>query len=161
MDITQAYALAAGGIAFPFPCANLFSYLPGFGHYVCLFMSKHLTYPYILNRHALLGPWSRADLLIQLVYLATNIFCLSFRVADISSAGLRAGTLSLINLIPLLSGPHLSFLADLLGIQLSTYRNVHRSAGFTAFALATFHVLTALATKHPLPRHCPSTRLSL
>lgn len=100
MDITQAYAVAASGIAFTFLSANLFSHFGGFGHSVSLLTSKHLTSAYLLNRHGLLGPWSRYYVVLQLAYLAVNVFCLSFRVADISSAGLRAGTLSLINLIP-------------------------------------------------------------
>ena len=42
-------------------------------------------------------------------------------------AGFRAGTLSI---IPVFAGPHLSFLTDLLGVTLSTVRQIHRSISF-------------------------------
>jgi hypothetical protein len=45
---------------------------------------------------------------------------------------------------PLFIGPHLSFLADMLGVSLSTYRNIHRSMGVVSFALLLFHVLTVV-----------------
>lgn len=65
---------------------------------------------------------------------------------QLSQAGLRAGTLSIVNLIPLFAGPHLSTLADLLGISLRTIRQIHRSAGIMAVLLAGFHVIVALGT---------------
>ena len=147
MEITQVYAVVVGGIASAFLLLALMSSLAPFWAYIRLQMTKHLVYPYILNRHALIGPWSAADVLLQVVYLTVNLFCISFRVANISQAGLRAGTLSLINLCPLFSGPHLDFVADLLGLSLKGYRRVHRSAAFVAFALAIFHVLVVAATK--------------
>ena len=45
-------------------------------------------------------------------------------------------------MIPLFAGPHLSFLADMLGFRLATYRRVHRSAGLMSFALLLFHILS-------------------
>ena len=141
------YAVVVGGIASAFILLALMSSLAPFWAYIRLQMTKHLVYPYILNRHALIGPWSAADVLLQVVYLTVNLFCISFRVANLSQAGLRAGTLSLINLCPLFSGPHLDFVADLLGLSLKGYRRVHRSAAFVAFALAIFHVLVVAATK--------------
>ncbi len=99
---------------------------------IALFTSKHITYPYFLHRHRLLGPWTRSDVLIQLIYITTNNLCLGFRVPILSKAGLRAGNLSLANMVPLFAGPHLSFLADVLGFRLDSYRYVHRSAGTVA-----------------------------
>jgi hypothetical protein len=144
MEITRVYAVVVGGIAAAFLSMTLISLL---APYVFLQISKQFVFLYVLDRHALIGPWSAADVLLQVIYLTANLFCISFRVANLSEAGLRAGTLSLINLGPLLSGPHLDFLADLLGLPLKAYRCVHRSAGLVAFALAVFHVLAAAATK--------------
>ncbi|KAH6706214.1 hypothetical protein BKA61DRAFT_436840, partial [Leptodontidium sp. MPI-SDFR-AT-0119] len=97
--------------------------------------SKHLTYPYLLHRHQSLGPWSRAQVLVQLIYMTANVSCLSFEnvfglrfgFLNITKAGLRAGTMSLVNMIPLFAGPHLSFLAGYLGASLITVQRVHRS----------------------------------
>jgi hypothetical protein len=84
----------------------------------------------------MLGPWSRAGVVIQLAYLAMNLFCIlvelsrtGLRVSSFSNAGRRAGTLAEVNMIPLLAGPHLAFLADRFGLSLKTSRGIHRSAG--------------------------------
>ena len=84
----------------------------------------------------------------------SNIICLivtisksGFQVSTISESGLQAGSLSLINMVPVFAGPHLGFLADLLGLSMSTYRHLHRSAGIMSCALTVFHVLVAVASQ--------------
>ena len=84
---------------------------------------------------------------MQLIYIAGNIFCFGFRAPTISQAGLRAGTLSIINLILLFAGPHLGALADLLDVTLSAVRQIHRSAGVMAVLLAVFHILVAFSSR--------------
>ena len=139
MDVPQIYATAAGGFFLVFILVNFLSRTVR--ERIALFTSKHLTYPYFIHRHRLLGPWTRSGILVQLIYIALNVFCLGFRVSTLPKAGLRAGNLSLANMIPLLAGPHLSFLADILGFRLGTYRRVHCSAGVMSFALLLFHIL--------------------
>jgi hypothetical protein len=153
MDITQAYALAAGGT---FSILLLINLLPYIKPSVTHFTSKHLTYLCLLHRHRLSGPWSRADVLVQLIYLTVNVFCLSFRVSDFSKAGLRAGTLSLVNMIPLFAGPHLGFLADMLGVPLKVYRLAHHSAGLMSFLLMPVHVLSVVARRESFRLGPPS-----
>ncbi len=145
MDIIQVYAVAAGGILFIFVLINLLPYLAPLGKHISLFTLKHLTYPYLLHRHRFVGPWSRAEILIQAVYLTVNIFCLSFRVSGMAEASNRAGTLSLVNMIPLFASPSFSFLADRLGVPFKVYRCAHRSAGFMTFTLVLIHVLSVVS----------------
>lgn len=57
----------------------------------------------------------------------------------------------MINLIPVFAGPHLSTLADLLGVALATVRRIHRSAGVMAIAFTVLHVLLIIASKHAFP----------
>jgi hypothetical protein len=83
------------------------------------------------------------------MYITANIFCTSFHTSSISEAGLRAGTLSLINIVPLFAGPHLGFLADLLGVSINIYRRIHRSAGLMSFLLTLFHVIVGLTSITP------------
>jgi hypothetical protein len=154
MEITLGYAIALGGILLIpvlLPCfwyCTLFT--PSFLRYALNF----LTYPYLIRRHRFLGPWTYADIIIQLFYIAINAFCLSFRVtSDIAKAGMRAGNLSLINMIPLFLGPHLSFLADILGISLSTFRLIHRSAGLMSLGLACLHVVFSFASHTAFSLH--------
>jgi len=146
MNITQAYAIAAGGIFLIFVLANCRPHMAQLIKHVSLFTSKHLTYPHLISRHRFLGLWTRADVLVQLIYVAANVFCLSFQAPTVSQAGLRAGTLSLINMVPLFAGFHISFLADLLGVSITTYRRIHRSLGLMSFVLVLFHVLVAVTS---------------
>lgn len=123
MDITQAYATAVGGIIVLFILVNSLSHIAQWIKLVHSFTSVHLTYPYLLGRHRFLGPWTRAGVLAQLIYMTANLFSLSYGV---------------------FAGPHLGFLADLLGVSVTTYRRLHRSAGLVSFALFLFHILVVL-----------------
>lgn len=147
MDITQAYAIAVAGIASSFLLVALSGSIVQYGTLLGHAVSKHLVYPFVVDRHALIGPWNVAGITLHLCFLAANIFCLTFRVPSISDAGRRAGMLALINLSPLLLGFHLGFVADLLGLSLQAFRRIHRSVAFMVFCLATFHVITAAATE--------------
>lgn len=151
IDVTKGYAIAAGGILLILLLIQLLPYIGKLATGVWLWISKHFIYPYALDRHRAVGPWSRAAVLIHLTYVTLNVSCLSFRVSSTSKAGLRAGTLSLINLVPLFIGLHHSFIADILGISLSSLRHVHRSASWMASSLALFHLLVAVAGKTPFP----------
>lgn len=146
MEITQLYAIATAGFFF---CLVLFSYRPYTAlllKNISLLSSQHLAYPRVIHRHRYLGPWSRADVLLQLSYIAVNMFCVGFEASYIRAAGLRAANLSLINLIPAFAGPHLSFLADILRIPLTTYHRIHRSSGIMSCCLLAFHVITVAAS---------------
>ena len=128
---------------------------------IYLLISKHLVHRYVLHRHRLVGPWSLAGVLLQLIYIAGNISCFSLggshvetQASTLSRAGLRAGTLSVINLIPLFASPHLDSLADILGVTLTTVRQIHRSVGLMAVLLTVFHVIVSVITR-------PSFTLSL
>jgi len=145
MEITQAYAIAVGGVFLILLSISFLPYLVVLMEKVSLEASRYLTYPQFLRRHRFLGPWAWADVLIQLTYITINIFCVSFQASSVSEAGLRAGNLSLLNMMPLFFGPHLSFLADLLHISLSTYRRIHRSTGLMSFTLLLFHGITIVA----------------
>ncbi len=53
MDVTQIYATAAGGFFVVFILANLLPRTVRLREKISLLTSKHLTYPYFLNRHRL------------------------------------------------------------------------------------------------------------
>ena len=147
METTELYAIVIGGCLSVLLLANFLPFLARLSPWI----SKNLTYRYVLHRHRLLGPWSLAGVLVQLIYILGNVSCLRFWDSTISQVGLRAGTLSLINLIPLLAVPHLGTLADLLGLPLGTFRQIHRSAGVMAVALAISHVMFMVAALPSFP----------
>jgi hypothetical protein len=159
MNINQGYATAAGGIVIIFVSANILPHITRLAKHISLLISKHLTYLYLLHRHRFLSLWSRANVLVQLIYIAANITCLifkvstmsksdlpTFQVSTISESGLQAGTLLLMNMILVFAGPHLGFLADLLCLSMSTYRHLHCSAGIMSCSLTLFYVLVAVAS---------------
>lgn len=157
MDTTWVYATVLAGITLSLVLLNTIPYfLKAFKimrhltipHLLkALKIMRHLTYVNVLNRHALIGPWSAVTLLFQSLYLLVNVFCLSFKVDNLSHAGRRAGTLSLINLGPLLGSLNLDFLAGILRLSLKSTQRIHRSAGIASFILAIFHVAVAAATE--------------
>jgi hypothetical protein len=154
MNLIQVYAVVMGGIFSVLLLLNGWHRIARLGRYLSPPVLKHMVYRYVLHRHGLLGPWSRAGVLLQLIYIAGNItcFCLGAsgvkpQASRLSEAGLRAGTLSVINLIPLFAGPYPDSLADLLGVTLSTVRQIHRSAGIMAVLLAVIHVTVAVVTR--------------
>lgn len=146
MDPPAKYSLAAGGVLFLLFLIQLTPHLAKLFKGVAIWILKHFIYPNAIDRHRLVGPWTRAIVALHLVYIALNIFCLGFQVSSASKAGLRAGTLSLINMVPLFAGPHLGFLADMLGLSLISFHRIHRSAGWMSFAMALFHVATVIVS---------------
>ena len=83
----------------------------------------------------------------QLIYLVANIFCASFRVSTAKEASVRAAHLSLINMMPAYLGFHLSFICDLLGVSLATYRLFHASTGTMSVLFGLLHVLIHATSK--------------
>mgnify|MGYP003624684285 FL=1 len=149
METTVVYAIVLGGILLFLFIINVLSVVPYSAFSIPPLVDRalrYLMYPYVVRRHRLLGPWTLADVLVQLIYFAGNSFCLGFRVSGFAKAGIRAGNLSLINMVPLFLGPHLGFLADILGISLSTFRLMHRSAGLMSCSLVLFHVLAVFVS---------------
>ncbi len=149
MDITQAYAIGLGGLLFLLILMNFRQWLLLGWNKVVPLSLKYFVYPQI--RHRLTGAWHPAGVIAGLLYSGVNVFCVCFKVRSVWVAGLRAANLSLINMIPLMAGPHLSFPADLLGVTLRTYRRFHRSLGLMSSVLLGFHVLTVLVEKKPFP----------
>lgn len=152
MDILAIYAITAGGIFASLFLLRVLTSMAEWADPVTVFISQHFTYPFLINRHQFLGPWTRASVLSHTSYAAVNAFLVFFRVTSLASAGRRAGTLSLINLIFVLSAVHLSHLADLFGVSLRNCRRMHRAVGWIVAILATFHVVVAvLADSAGLP----------
>ena len=151
MDITQIYAITMAGFLFILLLARVLFHRIRILYKLWLLLMKVLFYSNLVSRHRLLGPWRNIDVTTQLIYIAINAFCFSFRLASTPQAGLRAARLSLINMILLFLGPHFSFLADYLGVTLRTYKYMHRSSGIMSSAFIVLHTLISIANKAPFP----------
>lgn len=162
MNPIQICAVAAGGTFSLLVLVHILPYLVPFCTRVSLFLSKHFTYPYILHRHQILGPWTRAGIVLQLAYLALNVFCIAvfdlswhgLKACTFAEAGDRAGTLAIVNTIPLYAGFHHAFAADVLGLPLKTIRAIHRTTGWMACGLLLLHAMVA-ASQASLPLSVP------
>jgi hypothetical protein len=155
MESSQIYVIVVGGIFGILLFINCLPLIAHFVRYTTPLVSKYLIYRNVLYRHRFVGPWSRAGVFVQLLYITGNICCLKFWNTSTSQAGLQAGTLAVINLIPAFAGPHLSTLADLLGVSLGTFRKIHRSVGLMVAALTMFHVLVMVARRSSFPLNLP------
>ncbi len=147
MDAPLFYAIAAGGSLVLLLLINFAAHLTRFLGPCRTLVRKYFLLPMLVGRHRFLGPWTTAQVSFQLVYLAANIFCASFRVSTAKQASVRAGHLSLINMIPAYFGFHLSFICDMLGVSLATYRLFHASTGTMSVLLGLLHVLIHAAGK--------------
>jgi hypothetical protein len=137
----EFYAIVTGSLFF---CLILFNYrnpLNSAAKTSCYLVKQYAVYPQFFLGHRYWGPWSRAGLGFSFLYMLINMLCLGFRRPAIQEAGLRAANLSLINIIPVFAGPHLSFLADILGISLASIYRVHRYSGIMSCFLIVFHTI--------------------
>ncbi|KAL4984460.1 hypothetical protein BDW68DRAFT_190474 [Aspergillus falconensis] len=142
MDIPAKYAIAAGGI---FLATVLIRMLPPFVCWVSAQVTKCLNYPYpyFIRRHRHVGPWTWASFFCHLLYLSGNLVAVAFQTPSLRQFGLRAGKLTLVNMIVLFAGSLFSFL----GMSLHACRRIHRAASWMSGLMLTCHVATAMAVQ--------------
>ncbi|KAL4931872.1 ferric reductase family protein [Aspergillus undulatus] len=147
MDVVAIYAITAGGIFAVLFLTRTLLYLSSWSKFFSILVSRHLTLPFVVDRHQLWGPWTRISVLFHISYAAISILLIFFRIKSWAGAGRRAGELALVNLIFLLSAVHLSYLADLVGITWRTCRRIHRAVGWMTVALVAFHIVMEVQGK--------------
>lgn len=143
MDFMVFYAIAVGVILAMLFSIRIAPSLLKLKNALSFIISKYLTYPNLWDRHKLVAPWTRAESLVYLVYAVTNVLFVAFKAPSAMIAGHRAGTLTLINMGFLFLTPHLSLLADALGVTLVVCQRTHRSVGWMTGILLAFHVTMA------------------
>ncbi len=139
MENTTAYAIILSGIFGSLFVAARLPRIYGIAKYIYILILKGFVYTFVLRRHRWVGPWTVGAFMLQTSYITANLACILFRVSSVSEAGVRAGKLSLINMILLFLGFHLGFLADLFGMPVKSFRYVHGSCGAMSSSLVLFH----------------------
>lgn len=109
------------------------------------FFLKHLIYPHIFPRIPFIGTATRFQVLITCGYIIINISLLLGENSWVK-IGTRAANISVVNLIPLLWGPRLSLMAELLGISLRTSIGAHQWLGRMVAAQLVVHVVALIAS---------------
>lgn len=107
----------------------------------------HIVHPRLFSRPFLLNP-TRADTILYLVHWTATGICNAYNVGTLAEAGLRAGKIALIHLVPLFAAPHLSLSSDLLGWTLASSYRLHRALGLMAAAQGIFHCAISI---HAIP----------
>ena len=153
MDVTQVYAIVAGGLFAVLTMLNFCLGLLKFTETYGILVLRYLVYPFSIHRHRLIGPWSRGGLLLRLLHITVNAFCGGFKIGSVAEATDRTGTLSLINMIPLFLGPHLSFLASMVGLSLQTFHAIHGSSAVVSVLLGATHTILSLHSSSPGSLH--------
>ena len=138
MDIPQIYAATLGGMLLMLLLTRIHQRLKT---PASTWILRHLVLRNLISRYTLAGPWSRYGVALHATYVAANACCVAVRARTVAEAGLRAGHMSLINLIPVLAGGHLSFLSDIVFLGVSRIRQIHKAAGLMACAQMVFHVI--------------------
>lgn len=142
MELTRVYSIIIGGVFILLVLYHtILIFFRAVQTHTFHFVLKYLVYPIVLRRRRFLGPWTRWYLLLQFVYWGVTLSCISIGVKTLAQAGARAGTLGVIQLVPLFFGGHLGFAADLIGVPLRAYRQIHGSIGTLVFVLSLFHAL--------------------
>ncbi|CAG7978344.1 unnamed protein product [Penicillium olsonii] len=140
MEATFIYAIIAGSIFLLLIILKLWQMLLPWQSTLKRAFARHITYPYVLQRHRLMGPWSRGIVFIHIAYFVSHVVIILFQDRSLVNIRARAGVLSLVNLILPLSAIHLSYLADILGLSLRNYRRLHRSVAWMCSGLLLIHV---------------------
>lgn len=110
----------------------------------------------LIRRHYLVGPWYISKVSACVMYLILNGALLSMQVSGggakivsarfttLSDAAARARYLALLNLAIVYLSPHHHGVADIFGLSLQMFRQVHRVTGLLSFGLILFSVATKL-----------------
>jgi len=119
------------------------------------FILKHLIYPHLFSRLPFIGAITRSETLMGILYVSGNILCVCITIpmgmASSSEISARAATMSAINLIPLLCGPRLILMTELLGISLRAHFRFHKWVGRTAIAQVLLHTVLSVINIQPFP----------
>lgn len=111
----------------------------------------------LIRRHYLVGPWYISKVSACVLYLVLNGALLSVQVpgegvrttsallTTVSDAAARAKYLALLNLTVIYLSPHHHGVADVFGLSLQLFRQVHRVMGLVSMCLLLFFVATTLA----------------
>ncbi len=144
MKIAQIYVIVADDVFLVLIIIQGFSFIQWILQSIVIIIFKYLIYLFIVRRHRSLDSWTLVDVLLQLLYISLNVFCVTFRVTSFNEVEDRAEILSIINMMSLFFDLHLSFLVNLLSLSLFSYRRIHFFAEIMSFALVTLHLFVAV-----------------
>lgn len=118
--------------------------------YTSYFILKRLVYPHTFRRLRFIGAITRSKMLMGILYVSVNILCIIIPRASSAEISSRAATMSTINLIPLLCGPRLMLMSQLLGVSLRAHFGFHTWVATTAMVQALLHIVISVTSRQPV-----------
>jgi hypothetical protein len=115
-----------------------------FQNHITLFFLREIVYPLLYRRFRFLAPITRLRALSLVTYASVTVFLNLTGVHTATEASIRAGWLSVTNLIPLFVSARLAMAANALGLSLREAFAVHTAAGSMVIAQAATHVYLQL-----------------
>lgn len=110
-------------------------------------ITKHLIYLYLQGRYKLISPYTRANILLYIIYIVINVFFIAFNTLSITVARDHARTLSMINISILFLAHYLGLLIDTISVSLITYKRIYRAIGQITVILLILYIIIALIAK--------------
>jgi hypothetical protein len=115
-----------------------------FQNQITFFLLRKVVYPLLYRRFRFLAPITRLRALALVTYALLTVFLNLNGVHTVAEASIRAGWLSVANLIPLFVSARLAMAANALGLSLREAFAIHTAAGFMVIAQATIHIYLQL-----------------
>jgi hypothetical protein len=92
----------------------------------------------------------RIELMLYAIHWIITGFFNGYGIESLSQAGMRAGVIATVHLVPLLATSQLDFAAHLFGIGPQSFRRVHQAFGLMAAAQSVFHSIVHARSLSPL-----------
>lgn len=104
------------------------------------FLLRNIVYPFLYRRFPFLAPITRLRALGLVIYTSVTVYLNLKGVQTGTQASIRAGWLSVTNLIPLFVSGRVAMAANALGLSLREVFAVHTATGFMVVVQAITHV---------------------
>jgi hypothetical protein len=148
MDIRSWYAFILGCIIVAWRLIYIiYRLLTLIWHFSTHFILKRLAYPHLFRQIPIVGTATRSEILVGVLYLAIN--CVVIGVGSSAEIGTRAAIMSTINMIPLLCGPRLILMTELLGISRRAHIGLHKWLGLTVIWKVGLHTVRSIMNNQP------------
>ena len=161
MEVSLVYAIVIGGLISLFLIRQsliLINKLTRSAR-VRSWVFRHLDVN-VVDRHRFSPPVSRLALLALVLYWGGTAICNTLGVSSLDEASLRAAAITAFNMIPMLMGDRLAFVADVLDLSQKTHRAIHHSIGSMTVLQMSLHV-TLRAIGHTWNLTTSSDRMAL
>ena len=106
-------------------------------------MVRHVLLPRLFVGLHIFNP-TRIEVVCHLLHWTAVVVYNTWNVHNLVQAGLRAGQLAVIHIVPLLITYQLSFVSSLLGLSLDVVANVHQSLAIMALVQGVLHSVAQL-----------------